>query len=266
MRIPGAVAVVTGASSGIGRAVAVELAARGATVVGVARRELELERTLGTCRRHQPASFALVADVAVPADCRRVGAEVGERLGRADILVNNAGIPLHRDVRDTSPEDVEAVMRVNFLGPVHLTARFLPGMLERRRGSIVNVGSVAGQVPNPKEAAYGASKAALAHWTHGLAVDLHGSGVHVGLCSPGPIDTEIWAKNVVPSSYYGRKFPAGMVAAGVAAMIEKELVQLTVPRRFGAVGPLYGLPGVGRLMRRGLVGFEQAGQRRRRRA
>lgn len=255
-------AVVTGASSGIGRAVAVDLAGRGATVVAVARRAAEVENTAEDCRRSSLDSFAVVADVSVPEDCEKVGLAVHERLGRADILVNNAGISMHKDIRHTSVEDVERVMRTNFLGAVHMMAQFLPGMLERRRGSIVNVGSVAGQIPNPKEVAYGASKAALHNWTHGLGIDLDGSGVHAGLLSPGPIDTEIWDKDETPASYNGRKYPAELVAAGVARMIERELVHLTVPRRYGAPGPLYALPLVGRAMRWGLLRFEEGGQRR----
>lgn len=262
MEISRSVAVVTGASSGIGRSVAAELAGRRATVVVVARRERELEETAELCRRSSPDSFAVVADVADRVDSEKVGMAVHERLGRADILVNNAGISMHKDIRQTSVDDVQRVLGVNFLGAVNMMAQFLPGMLERGRGSIVNVGSVAGQVPTPKEVAYGAAKAALHYWTHGLAVDLHGTGVHVGLLSPGPIATEIWAKDETPSSYRGRMYPPEVVAAGLVRMVEKELVHLTVPRRYGAVGPLYTIPLVQRAIRWGLVRFEEAGQRR----
>ena len=122
-------------------------------------------------------------------------------------------------------------------------------MLERRSGSIVNVTSVAGAVPNAGESAYGASKAALARWSHGLAVDLHGTGVHVGVLSPGPIDTEIWSLDE-ELAYAGRLFPPAVVAEGVTRMVEREQVQATVPRRYGAVGVLY--PLLGRPMRWGM--------------
>jgi short-subunit dehydrogenase len=266
VKIAGEVAIVTGASSGIGAAVALDLAQRGAVVVGAARREKELEAVIDGCRRHQPASLAVVADLADPHDCERLVTTAAEHAGQPGIVVNNAGISLHRDARATTPADVQHVLQVNFMAAVHVTMGALPAMLDRRRGSIVNVTSVAGYVPSPKESAYSASKAALHLWTHGLAVDLHGTGVHAGVLSPGPIDTEIWDKDETPSSFQGKKYPPELVAEGVARMIEREVVHMTVPRRFGAVGALYALPGFGRAMRRGIVAFEAKGVRRRIRA
>lgn len=257
MRIEGSTALVTGASSGIGEAVAVDLARRGATVVVTARREQELEATADACRRHAPDSFAVVGDVSRREDCEGAVLAAGERLGGVDIVVNNAGISCHKDAADTTVEDVERVMAVNFLGAVYTTTAALPGMLARRRGAVVSVTSVAGYIPNPKESAYGASKAALSLWTHGLAVDLDGTGVHASVVSPGPIETEIWDKDETASSYSGPKFPPAVVAAAVARAIEKEIVHLTVPRRYGAVGVMYALPGLGRAVRRGLVRFER---------
>ena len=120
----------------------------------------------------------------------------------------------------------------------------------------MNVTSVAGYVPNPGEAAYGATKAALSHWSHGLAIDLAATGVHVGVVSPGPIDTEIWSLDE-ELSYTGRLFPTSVVAAAVARVIERDLVHVTAPRRFGAVGALY--PLFGRQMRWGLRRYGSRG-------
>jgi short-subunit dehydrogenase len=262
MEIRDRVAVVTGASSGIGKAVAVELARRGAVVVCMARRAAELETTAAECRTYAPESYAIRADVAEPGDCEKVVKSADERFGRVDVLVNNAGISMHKHVLDTSPVDIEQVMRVNFFGAVTMTSLVLPSMVARGMGSIVNITSVAAQIPNPREAAYGAAKAALHAWTHGLAVDLHGTGVHAGVMSPGPIDTEIWDRDETPSSYNGRKYPAQIIADGVARMIERQQVHVTVPRRYGSVGALYGLPLAGRALRRGLVAFERAGEKR----
>jgi short-subunit dehydrogenase len=204
----------------------------------------------------------VVADLAIPEDCTRVVSEVVERLGRLDILVNNAGISIRRHTLLTTPDEVERVMRVNFFSAVHMSMAALPGMVERKRGAVVNITSVAGYIPNPKESAYGASKAALSLWSHVAHVDLAGSGVHVGVLSPGPIDTEIWAKDE-EAAYHGPKFPAQVVADGVAQIVEKNLVHLTVPRRYGAMAPLYALPGISRAVRRGLIRFGQAGEKQR---
>lgn len=264
MKINGSVALVTGASSGIGAATAVELAKRGATVVVTARREAELEATAKLCQAHTAASFAITGDLGLDGEGDRIVAAAAERLGQVDIVVNNAGISLHRHALGTSAADVEHVMRVNFLSAVQTTMAALPGMVDRKRGSVVNITSVAGYIPNPSESAYGASKAALNLWSHGLAVDLYGTGVHVGVLSPGPIDTPIWEFDETPSSYQGKKYPPELVAAGVAKMVEKGIVHLTVPRRYGAVGPMYTMPLLGRQVRKGLIGFERKGKKEQR--
>jgi short-subunit dehydrogenase len=180
-----------------------------------------------------------------------------------DILVNNAGISIHRPAERTPPDDIEHVFAVNYFAPVYLTMAALPGMLERRRGSIVNITSVAGHVPNPGESAYGASKAALSRWSQGLAFDLHGKGVHVGALSPGPIDTEIWALDE-EVLYEGKLYPPQVIADGIAKMIENEIVAMTVPRSYGAVGAMY--PLFGRVMRWGMHRYEDRAQRKQARA
>ncbi len=263
MKIDGSVALIAGASSGIGAAIAVEFARRGAIVVVTARRATELEAVAERCRSFTADSLAVTGDLAQPSDCERVVLTTREQLGRVDILVNNAGISMRRHVLDTSPADLERVLQINFLAAVHTTAAVLPAMVERGRGSVVNVTSVAGSIPNPRESAYGASKAALHLWMHALAVDLDATGVHVGVLSPGPIDTDIWDHDEIPASYRGRKYPPEVVAAAAARMVEKERAQPTVPRRFGAVGILYELPLISRAIRHGLVRFERAGERRR---
>ncbi len=257
MNIDGRVALVTGASSGIGEAVAVDLARRGATVVVTARREAELEATAERCRKHTPDSFAIPTDVSDRAACEAAVRGAEDRLGRVDIVVNNAGISAHRHAADTTVEDIHRIMGVNFMGAVYTTMTALPGMLERDIGAVVNVTSVAGYIPNPRESAYGASKAALSQWTHGLAVDFHDTGLSFSVVSPGPIDTEIWEKEAGEAAYDGKLYPPGLVAETVAKVIEDEVLHLTVPRRYGAVGVMYSIPGLSRLMRRGLIRYEE---------
>jgi short-subunit dehydrogenase len=253
MDIAGGVAVVTGASSGIGATVATDLARRGATVAAVARRKDKLDEVVERCRQYAAASMAVPADVSSRAECERVIAEVEGRFGRVDILVNNAGISIHKNAARTTADDVERLMAVNFFAPVYLTTAALQGMLERRQGAVINITSVAGYVPNPGEAAYGAAKAALSLWTHGLAVDLHDTGVQLTVVSPGPIDTEIWSLDE-ELIYTGKLYPPQVVADAVADAVEKGWVHRTVPRRYGLVGALY--PIVGRPMRWGLRRFE----------
>ena len=259
MAFTGRVAVVTGASSGIGAAIATELAGRGARVVAVARRADRLAEVVETCRASSPDSIAHPADVSSRPACEEIIATTEVRFGRVDILVNNAGISIHKNAARTSVEEIERLMAVNFFAPVYLSMAALPGMLERRDGSIVNVTSVAGYVPNPGESAYGASKAALSRWSHGLGVDLDGTGVHVGVVSPGPIDTEIWSLDE-EQSYTGKLYPPQVVAEAVAKTIERRVTHLTSPRRYGAVGALY--PLIGRPMRWGIRRYEARAQRR----
>jgi short-subunit dehydrogenase len=248
MQIDGSVAIVTGASSGIGASVARSLARHRATVVAVARREDRLAETVAGCQADAPESRAYPGDVSSREVCEGIVADTVQRFGRVDILINNAAISPGEDPLHHSVADAERIMAVNFFGPVYLTAAVLPGMAERRHGSVINVTSVSGYIPNPGEPAYGASKAALSRWTHGLAVDLAGTGVHFGVLSPGPIDTEMWSAEAV--GYKGKLYSPDFVAQAVVRMIEREITHQTVPRRYGAVGATY--PIVGRPMRWGL--------------
>ncbi len=256
-RIAGKTAVITGATSGIGRAIAIDLARRGLTVVAVGRREDRLDATVERCRRSSPASRAVVADVSKRSECNQVTAEAARHLGQIDMLINNAGVGLHRNVSDTSVEEIEHIIQTNFLGAVYMTSAVLEPMLERGHGHIVNITSVAGHLPLPGEAAYCASKAALSAWTQSLSLELAGSGVHVGELSPGPIDTEIWRK--ADAQYPGRLYPPRVIAAAVVKMIEKKITYMTVPRRFGAPGAFY--PLLARPMRWGVRTFSTSGPR-----
>jgi short-subunit dehydrogenase len=200
-----------------------------------------------------------VADISERSECERVIRTVEDEFARLDVLVNNAGISIHRNAARTTADDVERLMAVNFFAPVYLTTAALHGMLERKQGAIVNITSVAGYVPNPGESAYGAAKAALSLWTHGLAVDLADTGVQVTVISPGPIDTEIWSLDE-ELSYDGKLYPPQVVADAVADAIEKAWVHRTVPRRYGLVGAMY--PIFGRPMRWGLRRYAVAADKK----
>ena len=255
MDIRGRVVIVTGASSGIGAATATHLASLGATVVAVARRADRLANVIEQCRTTSPDSRVLAADVSRRDNCDALVAEVVAEFGRVDVLVNNAGVPMRRHATVLTAQDVDQVMDVNFRGPVWLALAVLPGMVAQGEGAIVNVTSVAASIPVPHEAAYGASKAALTAFTHGFAVDLAGTGVTASVVSPGPIATEIWDKGQEANKYDGKTFPASVVAQAIADAIRTGRMHQTAPRRYGALGAIYNLPGVGRGLRWGLVRF-----------
>ncbi|OBA74950.1 short-chain dehydrogenase [Mycobacterium sp. 1554424.7] len=208
--------LITGASSGLGAALARQLAGRGAVVGLIARRRDRLAEVLADCRRTAPGSAMWVADLADTASLRELAARAWDALGGVDVLINNAAIPKRRPVAELQPGEVEDVMRVNFFAPMRLTLALLPRMLARGSGLIVNVSSVGGRLGIIHESAYCASKFALCGWSEAMAVDLHGSGVAVKLIEPGPVDTEIWDH---PGSeeplYQGPKVPADEVAEGI---------------------------------------------------
>jgi short-subunit dehydrogenase len=231
----GRVALVTGVSSGIGRAIALDLASRGTTVVAVARRKELIEEVAELCRRTAPASSSAVVDVADRHAVEEMCAETLGRHGRVDVLVNNAGIPQRTHATRVTVEDVEEVMRVNFFGGVYATLALLPSMLERHSGHIVNIGSVAGRVGSPRESAYSASKYAVTGWSEVLAADLRGTGVSVHLVVPGAIDTEMWQKAQEPAAYRGRFVPPQAVAGAVRECLETGRFERWVPRRLQPV-------------------------------
>ncbi len=217
---PGTVALVTGASSGIGAATARHLAALGVTVAVVARRADRLEEVLADCRATAPDSRAFPADLADPERAAELARSVWDEYGAIDVVVNNAGIPMRRLAQRLTMDDVRRPMTVNYLSPVAITLALLPDMLERRSGVIVNVSSLGGRLGIATEAAYCASKFALAGWSESLAADLAGTGVSVRLVLPGAIDTEIWEQpGNDPPLYTGPLVPADEVAAGIVACI-----------------------------------------------
>ncbi|MGH9185927.1 MAG: SDR family NAD(P)-dependent oxidoreductase, partial [Acidimicrobiales bacterium] len=182
------------------------------------------------CQQRAPESRLWIADLADLSAAERVAGEAWEAFGHLDVVVNNAGIPKRRWVADLTADEVEYVLRVNYLSPVRMSLAILPRMLERNRGMIVNVSSLAGRLGVPHEAAYCGSKFALCGWSEAAAIDLHGTGVEVRLVNPGAIDTEIWdlPDNEAPV-YQGPKEPAGVVADAIVAAIEADRFETYVP-------------------------------------
>ena len=183
--------VVTGASSGIGAALAVEAARRGARVALVARRADRLAEVLEQCRLHSPDSLVEVADLADLDGIESLAQRLTVALdGRIDVLINNAGVPKRRRTDEMSADDLEGVMRINYFSPARLTLAVLPGMLERDAGHIVNVSSMGVHMAAFGVSAYSASKAALEFFTEGLYVELGKTGVRAHLFVPGTTISE----------------------------------------------------------------------------
>jgi short-subunit dehydrogenase len=230
--LEGARVLVTGASSGIGAALAPMLAERGATVGIVARRADRLAVVLEACEARGPGRGhrRWVVDLSDTDGAARVAIEAWDALGGLDAVVNNAARPMRRQVQALDVDTVEAVLRINFLSPVAISLAVLPRMLERDRGVIVNVSSLGGRLGIAHEAAYVASKFALSGWSEATAMDLWSTGVEVRLVTPGAIDTEIWDQpGNDPAPYDGPLEPPATVAAAICDALVGDRFETYVP-------------------------------------
>lgn len=182
-------ALVTGAGSGIGASIAEVFAAAGAEVVvtDVQAATAEAEAARLTERGYRAWSWPL--DVTDEAACRRAADEVNRRAGRLDLLVNNAGIGHVGKLLQTAPADFERLWSVNVLGIYRVIRVFLPGMLERRRGNIINVASIAGLVGVRDRLAYTTTKSAVVGLTRALALDHARDGIRCNCLCPGRVET-----------------------------------------------------------------------------
>jgi NAD(P)-dependent dehydrogenase (short-subunit alcohol dehydrogenase family) len=187
--LEGAVSVVTGASSGLGRRFAEDLARAGAVVVGIARRRQLLEELEERLRAVSPRSVTSVCDVSHTDAYQAVLGEIEQEHGRIDVLVNDAGTGEPRG--EEGLDSYRAVMATNYFGAVAGTLAVLPGMLARRHGAVVNVSSDSGRAPSPGEPSYSASKAALSAFTEAMAMRLEGTGVHLHVLYPGFVPTDM---------------------------------------------------------------------------
>lgn len=182
--LTGRVVIVTGGSSGIGRAAALGCATRGAKVLVTARRRAQLDEAVAD----HPNIEGFVADVARPEDAARTIAMAVERWGRLDVLVNNAGAGAILPLADVSATVITGIFAVNVVGPSLLTAAALP-YLEAEKGAVINVSSTFGQKPGAGLSHYAASKAALEHLTRCWALELAPRGIRVNAVAAGPTES-----------------------------------------------------------------------------
>jgi short-subunit dehydrogenase len=232
VHLDGAVVAVTGASRGIGAAVARAVAARGAHVGLIARTADDLDEVLGRLGRGGNG-VAVTADVADRSATIDAVAAVETALGPIDVLVANAGIGAYGPFVDTTYEELERLVGVNVLGTMYAIRAVLPGMVARRRGHVVTIGSIAGRIGSPFEAAYSATKFAGVGLTEALAVEVAPYGVAVSLVNPGVVATDFGEARGHP---YDRARPkpisAEAVADAVVSAIEDGAAEAYVPRWF----------------------------------
>ncbi len=231
MELNGAVAVVTGASSGFGELTAGLLAREGASVVLAARRVERLEALAGQIEGRGGRALAVRCDVTEIADLRALRDRVHEAFGRCDVLINNAGIPGGGRFEEVSLEQIEQVIRVNLLGVMLCTKVFLPMMLERRRGHIVNVASVAGRYATPGASVYTASKHGVVAFSEALYYELGPRGILVTSVNPGFAATEGFPQGRLPSAIV---MPAERMARAIVDVVKKDRApEVTIPRALG---------------------------------
>lgn len=191
MNLRGRHVVITGASSGIGRATAIEFARNGASVTLAARRAEALERVAAECRESGVRAEAITCDVSSADQCRSL-IEAAVAIAPVDVLVNNAGFAIFDRVADASPSDFEQMMQTNYFGTVYCTKAVLPYFQERKRGAIVNVASIGGIMGFAGMSGYCATKFAIVGFTEALRDEVIGSGIKVALVCPGTTDTDFF--------------------------------------------------------------------------
>jgi short-subunit dehydrogenase len=229
MDIRGAVALVTGASSGLGRATAELLAARGATVLAHGRNEAALESLA-----ERTGAIPLVEELADPGAAGRLATTALAARGRVDLLVANAGTGYAGNVSTMDESLPQRLVAANLTAPIELTRALLPAMLERRRGGLFYVSSIAGRTGVQGEAVYAATKAGLDTFAASLRPEVNRDGVQVGVFVPGVIATAFFERRGRP---YGRmaprQLPVGSAATALVRLIETGAAERYLPRWLG---------------------------------
>jgi short-subunit dehydrogenase len=226
------IALITGSSSGIGRCLALDLAARGAIVVGCGRSLERLEELATELHRSSPASTVIECDVAQLDQVRAMVTNVLSEFGKIDILINNAGAGMRRPFVETPIGVIEEIIRINYLGTVYCTHEALPSMIARRSGHIVNISSVAGKIGTLNVAGYCASKFAINGLSESLYHELTPLGIHVSVVCPGPVRTDFNKSfaDTPPKSPAWLVVSPEFVSAAVIRAIEKNRFEVVLPR------------------------------------
>jgi len=223
-RFDGSVAVVTGGGQGIGAAIARALAAEGAAIVVAARTIDRIEKVAGEIQKTGGKAWAVPCDVTDPASVHSLAQAAGRRAGVVDILINNAGAAHSAPLAKIAFEDWNRVLAVNATGTFLCTQAFIPAMLMRKKGSVVNVASVAGLAGARYIAAYAAAKHAVIGLTRSVAAELEGTGVTSNAVCPGFVDTDMTKESVARVVAKTGKDADAVLAAMLASAGQKRLI------------------------------------------
>ncbi|MFO0878745.1 MAG: SDR family oxidoreductase [Gemmataceae bacterium] len=244
-RFAGKVALVTGASSGIGRAAALRLAQLGMEVALAARTESALAELASEVAGLGRAALVLPTDVTLPDQCERAVTHTMERFGRLDLLLCSAGVSMRAIFTETTLDAIEKVLRVNFFGTLYPTWHAIPH-LKQTRGSLVAISSLVGKRGTPTYSVYGASKFAVQGLYESLRLELAPDGVHVGVLSPGHVGTPLRERVLGPDGHPWkmpppapfRVWPVDMVVDRLIRLIERRQAEALLP---GFVAPMLAL-------------------------
>jgi NAD(P)-dependent dehydrogenase (short-subunit alcohol dehydrogenase family) len=234
----GKIVLITGGSSGIGRAAALRLAGFGAAVVLAARTPATLEEVHAAITSRGGQALVVPTDVSDAGQCQRAVAAAVETFGGLDILINSAGLSLRGYFDGTALDVLERVMRVNFFGTLYATHFALPH-IKARRGSLVAISSLTGKRGIPSYALYGASKSAVQGFYESLRLELAPAGVHVGVLSPAYVDTPLREHVLGPDGKPWTNPPPPPFRIWPVEKCVDRLVRLIVQRRAEAMLPAF---------------------------
>ena len=254
MELRGAVAVVTGASSGFGELTSRMLAKEGAAVVLAARRAERLETVASEIEGRGGRALAVRCDVTEVADLEGLRDRVHEAFGRCDVLINNAGIPGGGRFLKAEPERIEQVTRINYLGSVWCLRAFLDLLRAGAPADVVNVVSTAGTIAVPYSGPYSAAKHAQLAFSRGVTAELAPLGIRVHTVTPGPVHTPGFPQDRLRRRRWAHRFvlESEQVADAVVRAVERGTPELCLPRSLRLLGAVQALlPGtLSRLMAR----------------